>query len=143
MGLRIEKKPSLKEVEKHFIAWRAQQPRPRTIPEQLWAEAVGLLSAYTVNKVARTLRLDHARLKKRAILAGVLSAKDTQGGGKVVSFMETSVVEMTSEAATHPMGVGLQVVIKRPDGMEMVISGGSLEASALGGVVAGFCYGGR
>ena len=143
MALRIEKKLSLKEVQEHFSAWRAQRPKPRRIPEALWQEAIGLVSVYTVNKVAKALRLDHVALRQKAEAAGMKIPNRDRGKKSVPSFMKTSVAEMTMATAGMEAAGGLQVVIKKAGGLEMVISGAGLEASALQSVVAGFCMGAR
>lgn len=143
MALRIEKKWSMKEVQEHFSAWRAQRPKPRKIPEELWQEAIRLLSAYSVNKVAKALRLEHKGLRQKAVEAGVKVPKRARGIKTAPSFMETSVGEMTKAATGMGVSMGLQIVLKKADGLEMVISGAGLEASALQGVVASFCKGGR
>jgi hypothetical protein len=48
-----------------FARWRDTTPVGARIPEALWARAVELASTHGVGRVARTLRLDYARLKRR------------------------------------------------------------------------------
>ncbi len=143
MALRIEKKWSMEEVQEHFSAWRAQRPKPRKIPEELWQEAVRLVPAYSVNKVAKRLRLENAVLRQKALEAGVKVPDRKRSLKKAPLFMETSVAEMTLASAGMEVAAGLRIVIKKADGLEMVISGAGLEASALPEVVSGFCRGGQ
>jgi len=58
-------KPDLREVQKQFERWRRTRPKRATIPDTLWEKAVGLCQTHPVNKIARSLRLNHANLKNR------------------------------------------------------------------------------
>ena len=57
-----------------FARWRASTPLGVRIPEALWSRAVELASTHGVGRVARTLRLDYSRLKRRVTEAGVAPA---------------------------------------------------------------------
>lgn len=48
-----------------FARWRDATPLGARIPEGLWSRAVELASTHGVGRVARTLRLDYSRLKRR------------------------------------------------------------------------------
>ncbi len=48
-----------------FAHWRAATPVGARIPEDLWSQAVALAARHGVSKVAATLRLDYAGLKRR------------------------------------------------------------------------------
>jgi len=48
-----------------FAHWRAGTPVGARIPEDLWSQAVALAARHGVSKVAATLRLDYAGLKRR------------------------------------------------------------------------------
>ena len=48
-----------------FARWRDATPLGARIPEGLWSRAVELASTHGVAKVARVLRLDYVRLKRR------------------------------------------------------------------------------
>ncbi len=48
-----------------FARWRAGTPVGARIPEDLWSQAVALAARHGVSKVAATLRLDYAGLKRR------------------------------------------------------------------------------
>ena len=48
-----------------FARWRDATPLGARIPEELWSRALELTSIHGVGGVARTLRLDYTRLKRR------------------------------------------------------------------------------
>lgn len=48
-----------------FARWRDTTPVGARIPEALWSRAVELAGSHGVGRVARTLRLDYSRLKRR------------------------------------------------------------------------------
>ena len=48
-----------------FARWRDTTPLGTRIPEELWSRSVELAGTHGVSKVAATLRLDYARLKRR------------------------------------------------------------------------------
>jgi hypothetical protein len=56
-------------LKQRLDAWRAGRKAGARIPAGLWADAVGAIGRYGVNRVAIELRLDHSRLKRRAGLA--------------------------------------------------------------------------
>lgn len=59
--------PAITEVQSRFAHWReSSKPRER-IPEDLWSAAVMLCERYSVNMVARTLRLNHSVLRDRVL----------------------------------------------------------------------------
>ena len=62
---------SLEDVRSQFANWRRNRnPRSR-IPSELWDAAVSLYPQYSINKIARALRLSHAELKKRIAARGL------------------------------------------------------------------------
>ena len=58
---------TLSKVTARFAAWRNDSKRTKKIPEELWQAAVGLSNEYSINQISKTLRLNYADLKKRAI----------------------------------------------------------------------------
>ena len=104
MNIRDEMAGELERLQERFEYWRRENgPGRRRIPGDLWSEASVLARRHGVVKVARTLRLDYATLKKKA---GV----QTNGGNKQASvpFVELllpgpmaaseSVVELTNRS---------------------------------------------
>jgi len=53
----------LKAVLRQFEQWRARKQRGERIPQHLWKAAASLYPGYTVNRIARYLRLDGADLR--------------------------------------------------------------------------------
>ena len=56
---------SLQEVKQHFEHWRKTRKGRQPIPEHLWQAAAGLTKQYSINHVARLLRLNHSALKEK------------------------------------------------------------------------------
>ena len=63
----LEKNQStLEEVQELFAAWRNQKGRRDPIPPALWEHAVHLVEQYSVNAIAKRLKLNYNELKIRA-----------------------------------------------------------------------------
>lgn len=142
MATHEKKEWTLEDVQNHFSSWRAKRPRPKRIPDELWDEAVGLLSQYSVNKVAKALRLEGRALKAKAVEAGVKIRSRTRGKAArptAPTFLETSVGRIVGKGTEHQAQSGWNITIKRSDGLEMTINGSELSESALQGLVDGFC----
>jgi hypothetical protein len=58
---------SLAETAAALTQWRSTKPLGARIPEAFWSRAVALASTQGVAKVARVLRLDYVRLKRRLL----------------------------------------------------------------------------
>ena len=56
--------PSLQEVQKLFEKWRQSRKGRQPIPDHLWQAAARLSKHYSVNQIARILRLNHTTLKE-------------------------------------------------------------------------------
>ena len=56
---------NLKEVQQQFEQWRKTRKSRKPIPEHLWQAAVELAKQYSINHVARLLRLNHTALKEK------------------------------------------------------------------------------
>ena len=53
------------QLQRQLDQFRSTQPTRTKLPESLWQAAVGLARQHGVHAVARPLRLDYVRLKKR------------------------------------------------------------------------------
>ena len=140
-----ETERTLEDVQKHFSSWRVKRPRPKQIPKELWAEAIGLLSQYTLRRVAKALRLEVKALRARAKVAGVevlMRAKRPEVRTTKPTFFETDIETVVGQTQTYQAQQEWKVSVKRSDGVEMTISGGELSESALQKLVNGFCQGG-
>jgi hypothetical protein len=58
--------PTLEEVHELFTLWRNQKGRRDPIPQALWESATHLVAQYSVNTIAKHLRLNYNELKIRA-----------------------------------------------------------------------------
>ena len=69
-----ETEPTLEEVQELFAAWRNQKGRRDPIPPALWESAIHLVEQYSVNAIAKRLKLNDNELKIRAGSYPVTSA---------------------------------------------------------------------
>ena len=60
----------LQSVVTQFERWRGQKQEGERIPQHLWQTATSLYPQYSMNKIARSLRLDSGDLRDRIHLAG-------------------------------------------------------------------------
>ena len=65
MSLLLAAAADLAQKAAAFTHWRSTTPVGARIPTDLWAQAVALAARHGVSKVAATLRLDYAGLKRR------------------------------------------------------------------------------
>ena len=61
-----EKEPTLEGIQELFAAWRNQKGRRDPIPPALWEQAVHLVPHYSINAIAKRLKLNYNELKIRA-----------------------------------------------------------------------------
>ena len=119
----IESTLTLEEVAEHFEQWRRSKKKGERIPEQLWSEAIGLVGAYGVSRVTRTLRLSGTDLNKRR---GKVGAGQRRRG----TVGETAFVEVDRALvgqAPGPEATAVWMELQRPDGLRLRIqpSGGA------------------
>jgi len=55
----------MEQARQQLESWRRTRPHRSRIPERIWAAAVELARQHGIYSTARTLRLDHTRLKAR------------------------------------------------------------------------------
>ncbi|MCL4863746.1 MAG: hypothetical protein KJZ93_30350 [Caldilineaceae bacterium] len=55
----------LLEFSKQLEQWRSVHPSRSRLPESIWVTAVEMAQRYGLHRVAKALRLDYMRLKKR------------------------------------------------------------------------------
>ena len=117
MKARIEATLTLEETAEHFEQWRRHKGKGERIPEQLWNEAVGLVSHYGITRVARTLRLSGTDLSKRRGTTKAGRSGKTAGGN--TAFVEMDPVVM--DQAVEPSGAPVWMELERGDGMRLRI----------------------
>jgi hypothetical protein len=61
-----EKEPTLEGVKELFAVWRSRKGRRDPIPPALWESAVHLVAQYSINAIAKRLKLNYNELKIRA-----------------------------------------------------------------------------
>ena len=69
-----ETEPTLEEVQELCAVWRNQKGRRDPIPPALWESAIHLVEQYSVNAIAKRLKLNYNELKIRAGSYPVTSA---------------------------------------------------------------------
>lgn len=58
---------SLEEVAQQFEQWRATRVKRGRIPNDLWASVAPLMNQYGHNKIASSLKINHAQLKEHTL----------------------------------------------------------------------------
>jgi hypothetical protein len=109
---------TLEVVAAHFAQWRRNKKKGERIPEQLWSEAIDLLSRYGVSQVTRTLRLSGTDLNKRRGMLGTGQQRRSQNTKAAFVEIEPAVVQRTVEpsASAAPW-----MELERPDGFRLRI----------------------
>ena len=57
---------NLNHLRRQLNAWRRSQPGRTRLPEEIWEVATSLARTHGVSSVARTLRLDYYKLRRRS-----------------------------------------------------------------------------
>ena len=117
MNARIDPTLTLEEVAKHVEQWRSTKEKGERIPQQLWSEALGLVSTYGISRVSRTLRLSHTELSKRQ---GIIeAAQRRQGSGGETAFVEID--RALVDTTPGPEATAVWMELERPDGLRLRI----------------------
>jgi hypothetical protein len=117
MNARSEATLTLEAVAKHFAHWRRKKTNGERIPEELWNEALGLLGAYGISQISRTLRLSYTELdKRRKIIEAELNR---QGSGDDTAFVE--IERALIEQPPGPDATAVWMELERPDGLRLRI----------------------
>ncbi len=106
---------TLETVAKHFQEWRSKKKKGERIPDQLWSESIALLSDYSLNRIARSLHLCRADIKKRQ---DALSAEKslTTPVSPEMTFVE---IDRTLVGAATVRAALME--LERPDGLRLRI----------------------
>ena len=108
---------TLKEVSEHFKQWRSVKNKGERIPDHLWTEALGLVGAYGVTLVTRTLRLSGTDFNKRRGIIG--ASGNREATGSETAFMEID--PMVMDHAPGPETSAVWMELERPDGLRLRI----------------------
>ncbi len=125
---RLSPETRLERTRKKFENWRETKNGHPRIPEALWTRAIELSADYSVNKIARALRLNNMDLKKRV--------DSTSGGQKPAKIAKPSFVELDSSLA--PLGPECVLEFEQPGGARMKISIKGQAADALAALSEAF-----
>ena len=106
---------TLEAVAKHFQDWRSKKSKGEQIPDCLWLEIIELLCDHSLNRVARTLHLCAADIKKRQHALSAQSGLTTPGSTGV-SFVEIDPTRVAAAAARTAV-----MEVERPDGLRLRI----------------------
>ncbi len=110
-----------------FAHWRAATPVGARIPEDLWSQAVALAARHGVSKVAATLRLDYAGLKRRL---SAVTAPPPVPTAAPPAFMELVL------SAPPASGPGCVLVASDARGRSLRIEWTASDATAVAAVAA-------
>lgn len=83
--------PTIDDVRQQFKAWRQTRKKGTPIPSALWEGAASLGDNYSLNHIARTLRLDYTKLKVRVL-------RRNERGATAPAFMELPIVNLPEPA---------------------------------------------
>lgn len=89
----------LEEVEREIKRWRGTRLKLGPMPEQLWAEAIGLAKELGAGPVSRKLDLNYGALSRRADPTKVRRPKER---GKKTALSEFVEVTQGAPVATSP-----------------------------------------
>jgi hypothetical protein len=92
-------KPTIEEIQEHFIEWRNTRRCRGPVPEQLWEAAVMLAEDYSIGYICKVLGLNNRQLKRK-IQASRGDANPP--GGKECHFVELAVNKPESGAVGKP-----------------------------------------
>ena len=108
---------TLKEVAEHFKQWRSVKRKGERIPDHLWSEAVGLIGAYGISQVSRTLHLNGTDLNKRRGI--IVTGRRKRGSGEGGTFVEID--RTLVDQALGPDVSAVWMELERPDGQRLSI----------------------
>jgi hypothetical protein len=135
---RQEMLAGIEEVRGRLELWRQGRKAGQPMPEELWGSAVELAGRHGVFRVARSLGLEFAKLKK---LLGQRDQKPVRTrGGKAISFVELPAAGLLGRAAEAG---GTVVELFGADGARLRISVTGSAAVDLPGLVAALWRGER
>jgi hypothetical protein len=117
MNAGIDPTWTLDEVADHIEQWRSHKKNGERIPQQLWNEALALVSTYGLSRVSRTLRLSCPELNKR--LKIIEADQRRQAPSTETAFVEID--RALVDQAAEPAGGAVWMELQRPDGLRLRI----------------------
>ena len=116
-------RPTIESVQRQFSGWRREREAREKIPEDLWAAAARLTKEHSIDKVSRSLRLNHTDLKKHAALA------NRQGSGPkqhAPAFVELDISSLRQAAPEYTVemedaeGRKMRICVNGARGMDVL-----------------------
>jgi hypothetical protein len=117
MNASIDPSWTLDEVAEHIEQWRSHKKNGERIPQQLWNEALALVSTYGLSRVSRTLRLSYPELNKR--LKIIEAEQRRQAPSAETAFVEID--RALVDQAPEPGAGAVWMELERPDGLRLRI----------------------
>ena len=117
MKTSIEASLTLPEVAEHFQQWRSMKQPGDRIPDQLWYEAISLVSTYGVTQITRTLHLSSTDFNKRRKIIEAGQRQPDAAGEKTFVEINPRLVDRTLE----PAAAAGWLELERPDGWRLRI----------------------
>jgi hypothetical protein len=122
----------LDEVRERFDSWRRSHKKSKTIPQELLDAAAVAAQQLGVNRVARTLGLNHTRLKHQVTAPDARSQKRRELQPVPAQFIEVGAVGGLASTVADPMVVELVTA----DGARLTIRTRQASASVLAMITA-------
>jgi hypothetical protein len=97
MNASLDPSWTLDEVADHIEQWRRHKQNGERIPQQLWDEALGLVSSYGISRVSRTLRLSYAEFNKRLKIIEAVQRRQTPSAEMAFVQIELALVDQVSQ----------------------------------------------
>lgn len=117
MNASIDRSWTLDEVAEHIEQWRSHKKNGERIPQQLWNEALALVSTYGLSRVSRTLRLSYPELDKRLKIIEAEQRRQAPSAERAFVEIDRALVDQAAE----PAGGAVWMELQRPDGFRLRI----------------------
>jgi hypothetical protein len=101
----------LSQLRRQLDTWRQSQSGTTRLPEALWTSAVTLATTHGVGHVARTLRLDYSKLKRRRL----------QTPSRSVPFLPPAFVELPLHQSLPRASALCRIELSDPAGAKMTV----------------------
>ncbi len=121
--------PAALEVQARFEHWRNSRAKRGKIPDELWSAAAKLTELYSVNQIAKLMRLNASDLSKKS--SSVSSPIKKSNPESPLSFIEFPKI---SNGNFGPC----EIEVKRSDGSEMQIRLSSASINDLPALIQAF-----
>ena len=122
--------PECEELREQLEHWRRTREKRTRVPEAVWATAARLAQEYGTNRISRTLRLNHAALKKRVTNGDVEQGDGPKGSPP--AFVELDV-------CPSPTPTGCIVELQNASGPRLRIELKGAQVHEIAALMRAFC----